>query len=159
MHDANASPFDVFAFVSFIMFGGIKVCLPRLLSKRAAARRFPGRWARVTLTALFKPPGCRSTAANAWGGTAVASRSKWFWRGLVRQQSANRIRLNVFRFPHLTRSAAAALWQRLFLDGDQFGEYSGSAPLFGTYRNARALTWIPAIGEAFLVSNLKGIGP
>ena len=45
MDDANASPFDVFAFVWFFAFGGIKVCLPWLLSKRAAARRIPDRWA------------------------------------------------------------------------------------------------------------------
>jgi hypothetical protein len=35
---ANASPFDVFAFVWFFTFGGIKLSVP-WLSKRAAARR------------------------------------------------------------------------------------------------------------------------
>ena len=43
MDDANASPFDVFAFVWFFAFGGIKFCLPWLLSKRSAARRDLGR--------------------------------------------------------------------------------------------------------------------
>jgi hypothetical protein len=38
MDDANASPFDIFAFVWFFTFGGIKLSLPWLL-KRAAARR------------------------------------------------------------------------------------------------------------------------
>jgi predicted MFS family arabinose efflux permease len=42
MDDANASPFDVFAFVWFFTFGGIKCCLPWLLSKRAAAKRDSG---------------------------------------------------------------------------------------------------------------------
>jgi hypothetical protein len=36
MDDANASPFDIFAFVWFFTFGGIKLSLPWLL-KRAAA--------------------------------------------------------------------------------------------------------------------------
>ena len=39
MDDANASPFDVFAFVWFFTFGGIKFCLPWLLWKRAVAKR------------------------------------------------------------------------------------------------------------------------
>ena len=38
MDDANASPFDVLAFVWFFAFAGIKLSLPWLL-KRAAARR------------------------------------------------------------------------------------------------------------------------
>jgi hypothetical protein len=38
MDDVNASPFDIFAFVWFFTFGGIKLSLPWLL-KRAAARR------------------------------------------------------------------------------------------------------------------------
>jgi hypothetical protein len=38
MDDANASPYDIFAFVWFFTFGGIKLSLPWLL-KRAAARR------------------------------------------------------------------------------------------------------------------------
>jgi hypothetical protein len=38
MDDANASPFDIFAFVWFFTFAGIKLSLPWLL-KRAAARR------------------------------------------------------------------------------------------------------------------------
>jgi hypothetical protein len=38
MDDANASPFDIFAFVWFFTFGGIKLSLPWLL-KRAEARR------------------------------------------------------------------------------------------------------------------------
>jgi len=38
MDDANASPFDIFAFVWFFTFVGIKLSLPWLL-KRAAARR------------------------------------------------------------------------------------------------------------------------
>lgn len=33
MDDVNASPFDVLAFVWFITFGIIRLCLPRLLSK------------------------------------------------------------------------------------------------------------------------------
>jgi hypothetical protein len=37
MDDANASPFDIFAFVWFFTFAGIKLSLPWLL-KRAAAR-------------------------------------------------------------------------------------------------------------------------
>jgi hypothetical protein len=45
MDDAIASPFDVFAFVWFFTFGGIKLCLPWLLSKRAATRRASGRLA------------------------------------------------------------------------------------------------------------------
>lgn len=46
MDDANASPFDVFAFVWFFTFGGIKFCLPWLLSRRAAGKRdSSGRWA------------------------------------------------------------------------------------------------------------------
>jgi hypothetical protein len=44
MDDANASPFDVVAFAWFFTFGGIKACLPWLLSERAAAKRDPGRW-------------------------------------------------------------------------------------------------------------------
>ena len=36
--DANASPFDIFTFIWFFAFGGIKLSLPWLL-KRAAARR------------------------------------------------------------------------------------------------------------------------
>jgi len=43
MDNANASPFDVFAFVWFFTFGGIKFFLPWLLSKRAAAKRGSGR--------------------------------------------------------------------------------------------------------------------
>ncbi len=39
MDDANASPFDVLAFAWFFAFGAIKLCLPWLLSKRAASRR------------------------------------------------------------------------------------------------------------------------
>jgi hypothetical protein len=42
MDDANASPFDVFAFVWFFTFGGIKLCLPWLLSRRDAAKRALG---------------------------------------------------------------------------------------------------------------------
>jgi hypothetical protein len=38
MDDANASPFDIFGFVWFFTFGGIKLSLPLLL-RRAAARR------------------------------------------------------------------------------------------------------------------------
>jgi hypothetical protein len=38
MDDANASPFDVFAFVWFFTFGGIKFCLPSLLARRARKR-------------------------------------------------------------------------------------------------------------------------
>jgi xanthine/uracil permease len=38
MDDANASPFDIFAFVWFFTFAGIKLSLPWPL-KRAAARR------------------------------------------------------------------------------------------------------------------------
>jgi hypothetical protein len=38
MDDANASPFDIFGFVWFFTFGGIKLSLPWLLG-RAAARR------------------------------------------------------------------------------------------------------------------------
>jgi hypothetical protein len=38
MDDANASPFDIFAFVWFFTFGGIKLSLPWLL-KRARAKR------------------------------------------------------------------------------------------------------------------------
>lgn len=46
MYDANTSPFDVVAFIWFFTFGGIKACLPWLLSKRAAARQqAPDRWA------------------------------------------------------------------------------------------------------------------
>jgi hypothetical protein len=46
MDDVNASPFDVFAFVWFFTFGGIKFCLPWLLWKRAVAKRgSSGRWA------------------------------------------------------------------------------------------------------------------
>lgn len=37
MDDANASPFDVFAFIWFFAFAVIKFCLPWLLSKRPAA--------------------------------------------------------------------------------------------------------------------------
>ncbi len=37
MDDANASPFDIFAFAWFFTFAGIKLSLPWLL-KRAAAR-------------------------------------------------------------------------------------------------------------------------
>jgi predicted MFS family arabinose efflux permease len=39
MDDANASPFDILAFVWFFTFGVIKLSLPWLLLKRAAARR------------------------------------------------------------------------------------------------------------------------
>jgi hypothetical protein len=42
--DANASPFDVFAFAWFFIFGAIKTCSPWLLSKRAAPRRASGGW-------------------------------------------------------------------------------------------------------------------
>jgi xanthine/uracil permease len=42
MDDANVSPFDVFAFVWFFTFGGIKFCLPSLLSRRAAGKRDSG---------------------------------------------------------------------------------------------------------------------
>jgi len=38
MDDANASPFDIFAFIWFFTFAGIKLSLPWLV-KRAAARR------------------------------------------------------------------------------------------------------------------------
>jgi hypothetical protein len=38
MDDASGSPFDIFAFVWFFTFGGIKLSLPWLL-KRAATRR------------------------------------------------------------------------------------------------------------------------
>jgi hypothetical protein len=38
MDDANASPFDIFAFAWFFTFGGIKLSLPWLL-KRVATRR------------------------------------------------------------------------------------------------------------------------
>lgn len=36
MDDANASPFDVFAFVWFFTFGTIKFCLPWMLARRSA---------------------------------------------------------------------------------------------------------------------------
>jgi predicted MFS family arabinose efflux permease len=39
MDDANASPFDFFAFAWFFIFLAIKACLPWLLSKRPASRR------------------------------------------------------------------------------------------------------------------------
>jgi hypothetical protein len=39
MDDANASPYDVFAFAWFFTFCAIKACLPWLLSMRVAARR------------------------------------------------------------------------------------------------------------------------
>lgn len=39
MDDANASPFDVFAFAWFFTFCAIKACLPWFLSTRFAARR------------------------------------------------------------------------------------------------------------------------
>ena len=39
MDDAKASPFDVIAFVWFFAFGAVKVCLPWLLARRAAAKR------------------------------------------------------------------------------------------------------------------------
>jgi hypothetical protein len=45
MNDANASPFDAVAFTWFFTFGVIKLCLPWLLSKRAAAKRISSRWA------------------------------------------------------------------------------------------------------------------
>jgi hypothetical protein len=44
MDDANASPFDVFAFAWFFIFGAIKACLPWLLSKRSASRRASADW-------------------------------------------------------------------------------------------------------------------
>jgi len=40
MDDANASPFDVFAFAWFFIFGGIKACLPWLLLRRSASRHY-----------------------------------------------------------------------------------------------------------------------
>jgi hypothetical protein len=42
-NDRNASPFDIFAFVWFFTFGGIKIYLPRLLSRPVAAKRGSGR--------------------------------------------------------------------------------------------------------------------
>jgi hypothetical protein len=39
MDDANASPFDIFAFVWFFAFAVIKFCSPWLLSRRPAAHR------------------------------------------------------------------------------------------------------------------------
>jgi hypothetical protein len=42
--DANALTYDVFAFVWLFIFGGLKLCLPRLSSERTLARRHPGRW-------------------------------------------------------------------------------------------------------------------
>ena len=44
MDDANASPFDFFAFAWFFIFLAIKTCLPWLLSKRPASRRASGDW-------------------------------------------------------------------------------------------------------------------
>jgi hypothetical protein len=44
MDDANASPFDVFAFAWFFIFGVIKACLTGILSKRSASRRASGAW-------------------------------------------------------------------------------------------------------------------
>jgi predicted MFS family arabinose efflux permease len=44
MDDANASPFDLFAFAWFFIFLAIKACLPWLLSKRPASRRASGDW-------------------------------------------------------------------------------------------------------------------
>ncbi|MBY0381264.1 MAG: hypothetical protein K2W78_05040 [Xanthobacteraceae bacterium] len=35
MDDVNSSPFDAIAFIWFFTFGGLKLCLPWLLSKRA----------------------------------------------------------------------------------------------------------------------------
>jgi hypothetical protein len=60
MDDANASPFDVMAFVWFFTFGAIKVFLPWLLSKRSASRRAQGRCARSTLTLGTADAGVRS---------------------------------------------------------------------------------------------------
>lgn len=37
MDDANASPFDVFAFAWFFTFGTIKFCLPWMLARRSAS--------------------------------------------------------------------------------------------------------------------------
>jgi hypothetical protein len=56
MDDANASPFDVFAFVWFFMFGGIKFFLPWLLSKRAEAKRGAGRGAAGSTHSARTPP-------------------------------------------------------------------------------------------------------
>jgi hypothetical protein len=44
MDDANASPFDVFAFLWFFVFCVIKAFLPWLLSKRRVSRRTSGDW-------------------------------------------------------------------------------------------------------------------
>jgi hypothetical protein len=43
MDDANASPYDIFAFVWFFTFGGIKLSLPWLLKRAAARRSLPHR--------------------------------------------------------------------------------------------------------------------
>jgi len=39
MDNANGLPFDVFAFVRFFTLGGIKLCLPWLLSNRSRGKR------------------------------------------------------------------------------------------------------------------------
>jgi hypothetical protein len=44
MDDTNALLYDVFAFVWFFTFGGIKLCLPWLLLKRTVAQRDAKRW-------------------------------------------------------------------------------------------------------------------
>jgi hypothetical protein len=44
MDDANASPFDVFAFLWFFIFCAIKACLPWLLSKRRVSQRTSSDW-------------------------------------------------------------------------------------------------------------------
>jgi hypothetical protein len=41
MDDANESPFDIFAFVWFFTFGGIKLSLPWLLDRAAARHSVP----------------------------------------------------------------------------------------------------------------------
>jgi hypothetical protein len=41
MDDPNASPIDIFAFVWFFTFGGIKLSLPWLLKQPAAGRSAP----------------------------------------------------------------------------------------------------------------------
>ena len=41
MDDVNASSFDLLAFAWLFTFGAIKLCLPRLLSKRTPAKRNP----------------------------------------------------------------------------------------------------------------------
>jgi hypothetical protein len=51
MDGANASPFDVFAFIWFFIFGVIKACLSGILSKRSAPRRASGAW---PVSSVFK---------------------------------------------------------------------------------------------------------